>query len=60
VAEEFFSGLVSVRTVQAWRRLKKGPKFVKIGHHVFYRRVDLVAYVEQSVVATEVATVFNK
>ena len=55
VAEEFFRGLVSVRTIQTWRRLQKGPPYVKIGHRVLYRRVDLVAYVERSVVATEIA-----
>jgi hypothetical protein len=55
VAEEFFNGLVSVRTIQTWRRLRKGPPFVKVGHSVFYRRADLVAYIERSVVATEIA-----
>lgn len=52
-AKDFFSGLVSVRTLQKWRQLKKGPPFCKIGHHIFYRRADLVAYVERSLVETE-------
>jgi hypothetical protein len=59
VAEEFFRGLVSVRTIQTWRRLQKGPPYVKIGHRVFYRRCDLIAYVERSVVTTEIPPVIG-
>lgn len=32
---------VSINTLRDWRRLKKGPKFYKIGHLVRYRAAEL-------------------
>ena len=57
VAEEFFSGLLSVRTIQKWRRRKVGPPWAKVGGSIFYRRADLLAYIERSIVATEIPPV---
>lgn len=41
-AAEFLG--VSVRTLQAWRVRGEGPRFVKVGRAVRYRRRELVAF----------------
>ena len=35
---------ISPRTLEQWRWLGKGPRFVKIGARVLYRDEDVVAY----------------
>jgi hypothetical protein len=43
------SGGLSARTLERWRARGDGPPFVRLGRRrVFYRRADLVAWVEQS------------
>jgi hypothetical protein len=37
---------LAFRTLERWRLEGKGPKFVKVGRKVFYRRQDLDAYLE--------------
>jgi predicted DNA-binding transcriptional regulator AlpA len=37
---------VSVKSLQGWRLFRKGPKFVKIGRAVRYRRRDLEKWVD--------------
>lgn len=38
---------VALRTVQWWRVVGRGPRFVKLGRLVRYRIGDLVAFVEE-------------
>jgi Helix-turn-helix domain len=54
VAHVLFRDLISVRTLQAWRRQHRGPIFLKLGTRVVYRRSDVLAYLERSAIATEV------
>lgn len=35
---------VTIRTLEDWRRAKKGPRFVRVGNGVRYWRSDLLAY----------------
>jgi len=37
---------VSVRTLQNWRMFSKGPKFVKIGRAVRYKRADVETWLD--------------
>jgi predicted DNA-binding transcriptional regulator AlpA len=37
---------VSVKSLQGWRLFRKGPKFVKIGRAVRYKRRDLETWVD--------------
>jgi predicted DNA-binding transcriptional regulator AlpA len=36
----------SVRTIQGWRRMRKGPRFRKIGHLVRYSDEDIRAWLD--------------
>ena len=40
---------IQVKTVQAWRYRGGGPKFIKLGRCVRYRRPDLEAFVSKQV-----------
>lgn len=35
---------MSPRTLERWRWLKQGPRYIKLGGHVVYREDDIVAY----------------
>lgn len=37
---------LSVRTLQAWRIKMAGPRFVRAGRAVRYRRSDLIAWID--------------
>jgi predicted DNA-binding transcriptional regulator AlpA len=37
---------LSVASVRRWRLLRQGPKYLKIGSAVRYRREDVVAWLE--------------
>jgi excisionase family DNA binding protein len=37
---------VQVSTIRKWRILRKGPKFIKIGSLVRYRKSDVEAYLD--------------
>jgi hypothetical protein len=57
VASEMFCGLISVKTLQLWRRQGRGPNFTKLGRRVCYLRSDIVDYLQRSRVETEVPPV---
>ena len=38
---------MSERTLERWRYLKRGPAYLKVGHHVVYRIEDVEAYEAQ-------------
>ena len=40
-------------TLQWWRTKGRGPRYVKIGRKVFYRRSDLDAFIASGEVQTE-------
>ena len=37
---------LSVATVRRWRLFRRGPKFIKIGSAVRYKRDDVAAWIE--------------
>jgi predicted DNA-binding transcriptional regulator AlpA len=39
-------GLASVRTLQTWRLLNRGPKFYRVGRAVRYRINDIEAWLK--------------
>jgi hypothetical protein len=41
-----------VKTLQAWRQLRRGPRFVRIGRRVFYPRAEIDAYLANRMVET--------
>lgn len=55
VMDEFaladFLGL-TVATLRKWRWLRSGPKFVKVGRLIRYRKTDIDAWLDQQTVAT--------
>ena len=45
---------VTTRTLQGWRKAKKGPHFIRIGERsIFYREEDVEDYENKCVVGTE-------
>lgn len=40
---------ISPRTLEQWRWLGKGPKFLKIGARVLYRDADVLSYEQAQV-----------
>jgi hypothetical protein len=44
---------LKVKTLQAWRGLKKGPRFVRLGSRVFYPRAEVDRFLSHSLVETE-------
>lgn len=55
VMDEFaladFLGL-TVATLRKWRWLRSGPKFVKVGRLIRYRKTDIDEWLDQQTVAT--------
>jgi excisionase family DNA binding protein len=43
-----FLGGVPVGTLANWRYQGRGPRFVKVGRHVRYRRSDVEAWLERN------------
>jgi predicted DNA-binding transcriptional regulator AlpA len=41
---------ISVRTLQAWRIKLAGPRFVRVGRAIRYRRKDLTAWIDANTV----------
>jgi len=39
---------LSIKTLQGWRWRGEGPRFLKLGRAVRYRREDLTAYLDES------------
>jgi predicted DNA-binding transcriptional regulator AlpA len=44
---------LKVKTLQSWRLLKRGPRFVKLGRRVLYPRAEIEAYIARNLVETE-------
>jgi hypothetical protein len=44
---------IDTRTLAVWRSMHKGPDFVRLGRAVFYRRADVLAWVELNVTNTD-------
>lgn len=57
VAEQLFSGLISIRSLQTWRQQGRGPQYVRIGRRIVYRRGDVLDYLRRCSVQTEVPLV---
>jgi hypothetical protein len=43
---------VALKTLQQWRALRKGPRFVRLGRRVFYLRSDVARFVAENLVET--------
>jgi predicted DNA-binding transcriptional regulator AlpA len=43
---------LKIKTLQTWRTLKKGPRFVRVGRLVFYPRSELEQFLTNSLVET--------
>lgn len=44
---------IDERTLAVWRSTRRGPDFVRLGRAVFYRRADVLSWVELNVTATD-------
>ena len=44
---------INVRRLAEWRMDGVGPDYVKLGRSVFYRRVDVLDWIEANVVVTK-------
>jgi predicted DNA-binding transcriptional regulator AlpA len=44
---------IDERTLAAWRSAHRGPDFVRLGRAIFYRRADVLAWVELNVTNTD-------
>ena len=40
---------VAAKTLENWRSLGRGPRYVKLGHRVVYRDTELAAFVDRNV-----------
>lgn len=47
-------GVASVRTLQAWRLLRRGPRYIKVGRAVRYRTADVEAWLAERIVTPAV------
>jgi hypothetical protein len=43
---------VTLKTLQTWRALRKGPRFVRIGRRVFYPAAGLERFLAENTVET--------
>lgn len=55
LSEEELAGVIDVKphTLAVWRAEGKGPDFTRLGKSVFYRQVDVRAWIEANVVVTK-------
>jgi hypothetical protein len=44
---------VDERTLAVWRCAKRGPDFVKLGRAIFYRKADVIGWINLNTVATD-------
>jgi predicted DNA-binding transcriptional regulator AlpA len=44
---------IKVKTLQQWRQLKRGPRFVRIGRRVFYQRSEIERFIAKNIVQTD-------
>lgn len=48
--------VVKSQTLATWRAESKGPDYVKLGKNIFYRKQDVVTWINASVVLTRRTT----
>jgi hypothetical protein len=46
-ASRYLGGVPMPKTLERWRRIGVGPKWVKLGRRVKYRKSDLDAYIDR-------------
>jgi hypothetical protein len=51
--EREYHPVFRVKTLQAWRQLRKGPRFVKIGRRIFYPRTEIERFISENVIDTD-------
>ena len=44
---------LTVKTLQMWRALKKGPRFIRVGRRVMYPRAEIQSFLARNLVDTE-------
>jgi hypothetical protein len=44
---------IKIKTLQTWRQLQKGPRFVRVGRRVFYPASEVQRYLASHLVETE-------
>ena len=50
--EAQYAPLFSLNRQQAWRALKQGPRFVRIGRRIFYKKSEIESFIAANVVET--------
>ncbi len=48
--------VIKSQTLATWRAESRGPDYVKLGKSIFYRKQDVVTWINESVVLTRRAT----
>jgi Helix-turn-helix domain len=43
---------LTVKTLQSWRALKKGPRFVRVGRRVLYPRAEIERFITTNTIET--------
>jgi predicted DNA-binding transcriptional regulator AlpA len=43
---------LTVKTLQSWRALKKGPRFVRVGRRVLYPRAEIEHFITTNTIQT--------
>jgi hypothetical protein len=51
--EDQYRPLFRLKTLQTWRALRQGPRFVRIGRRIFYPRQAIEDFIQASVVEPE-------
>jgi Helix-turn-helix domain len=44
---------LKIKTLQQWRVLRRGPKFVRLGRRIFYPRCEIETYIAKNMVDIE-------
>jgi hypothetical protein len=43
---------IKIKTLQSWRQLQKGPRYVRVGRRIFYPACEVERYLAQHLVET--------
>jgi helix-turn-helix protein len=43
---------LKIKTLQQWRQLRRGPRFVRLGRRIFYPRSELDRFIANNLVDT--------
>jgi hypothetical protein len=43
---------LTVKTLQSWRALKKGPRFVRVGRRILYARSEIERFITTNTIET--------